>query len=381
MKRNRRGVALLITLGMVVLIAVMAMSFHDQMAMRLAEAKMGALDAEAQALARSGAALGKLLLKLDSRQYQWFHQDENGGVTADDSDSEAKASNEVLDRVYKMLAATRHDGLPMENGSLAIDLVDENAKINLNKATEIHLVSLFQAVGLKRSKRLELLGETVEEDISREAAASVLTWRGWRRPGGADDTYYQNLKPPYAMRNGPYEMPEELMLVKDISPLNFFGTPEEAQAPNPEAASAGDEKKNKATDIDPSPGPNGEKKERKKVQGIGPLLTVWGDGRINANNASRAVLKVTPGVMDSPERERIVTELIKHRPFRSPGELTALLSIAGPQLGAAAGAAMKVTTDVVRVRAVGIRGVRRRTVEVVFVRKNKDVRTVFYRED
>lgn len=371
---DRRGVALLIVLGMVVLIAAMAISFHDQMAMRLAEAKMGALDAEATALARSGATLGKLLLKLDARPYQWFHQAENGGTVEEGSDSESKASNEVLDRVYKLLAATRKDGMPMDAGSLAIDLVDENAKINVNKATEAHLVNLFSAVGLKRAKKLELLGETVDEDISRETAASVLNWRGWRRPGGADDTYYQKQTPPYQMRNGPYEMPEELLLVKDITPLNYFGTPEEAPAPPPVE---GAEEKPKE-DLDPK---TGEKKAKKKVQGIGPLLTVWGDGRINANNATRAVLKVVPGVMDAPNREQIITELIKRRPFRSDAELKSLLGMAGPQLGAAAGAQMKVTTDVVRVRATGIRGVRRRTVEVVFLKRNRDVRTVFYRED
>lgn len=377
MRRDRRGVALLITLGMVVLIAAMAISFHDQMAIRLAEAKMGALDAEATALARSGATLGKMLLKLDGRQYQWFHQGENGGAVEPGSDSEAKASNEVLDRVYKLLAATRKDGIPMEAGALAIDLVDENARINVNKATEQHLVNLFAAVGLKRAKKLELLGETVDEDISREAAASVLNWRGWRRPGGADDTYYQKQKPPYQMRNGPYELPEELMLVKDITPLCYYGTPEEAPA-QPVAEGTEADAKPKDEEIDPR---TGEKKKKKKVQGIGPLLTVWGDGKVNANNASRAVLKVVPGVMDSPAREQIVTEIIKRRPFRSASELQGVLGLAGPQLAAAAGAQLKVTTDVVRVRAVGIRGVRRRAVEVVLLRRNKDVRTVFYRED
>lgn len=370
---DRRGVALLITLGMVVLIAAMAISFHDQMAIRLAEAKMGALDAEAAALARSGATLGKLLLKLDARPYQWFHQGENGGTVEEGSDSEGKASNEVLDRVYKLLAATRKDGMPVEGGALAIDLVDENAKVNLNKATEQHLVALFSAVGLKRAKKLELLGETVDEDISREAAASVLNWRGWRRPGGADDTHYQKQTPPYQMRNGPYELPEELMLVKDITPLNYFGTPEEAPAPPTEE---GEEKPKE--ELDPK---TGEKKAKKKVQGIGPLLTVWGDGRINANNATRAVLKVVPGLMEAPNREQIITELIKRRPHRSDAELKSLLAMAGPQLAAAAGAQMKVATDVVRVRATGIRGARRRTVEVVFLRRNRDVRTVFYRED
>lgn len=368
---DRRGVALLITLGMVVLIASMAMSFHDQMSLRLAEAKMGALDAEALALARSGVTLGRLLVKLDVRPYQWFHQDEGGGAPAEDSDSENKSGSEVLDRVYRLLAATRRDGLPLDGGQLAIDLVDENAKVNVNKATEIHLVSLFQAVGLKRTKTLELLGETVEEDISREAAASVLNWRGWRRPGGADDVYYQARKPPYIMRSGPYELPEELMLVKDITPLNFHGTPEEAPAPaNSEAPADQDQEKEKE-----------KEKEKKKVQGIGPLLTVWGDGRVNANNASRAVLKVVPGLMESPAREQIVAGLIKRRPFRSDGELRGALGLAGPQLAAAAGVALKVTTDVVRVRATGIRGVRRRTVQIVFSRKNRDVRTVFYREE
>ena len=368
--------ALLITLGLIVLIASMAMSFHDQMSLRLAEAKMGALDAEALSLARSGATLGKLLLKLDARPYTWFHQDEGGGAQSEDSEAETRAGSEILDKVYRMLAATRRDGFPLEGGSLALDLIDENAKVNINKVTEPQLVNLFFGVGLKRTKKLELLGENVEEDISREAAASVLNWRGWRRPGGADDTYYQNQKPPYIMRGGPFEMPEELMLVKDITPLNFFGTPPDDTTTPGKGAEAIEPEKSEKKD-----GASPKEKERKRVQGIGPLLTVWGDGRINANNASRAVLKVVPGLAESPQRELIISEMMKRRPFKSDGELRGIIGTAGPQQSATAGATLKVSTDVIRVRAIGIRGIRRRTVDIVLQRKNREVRTVFYKED
>lgn len=374
MIRDRRGVALLLVMGMVILIASMAMSFHDQMALRLAEAKMGALDAQATALARSGVTLGKLLLKLDVRPYQWFHQDEAGGAS-DDSDGENKTPVEPLDKIYQLLAATRRDGLPLEGGQLSIDLIDENARVNINKASEQHLAALFQIAGLKRIKKLEIYGENAEEDISREAAASVLNWRGWRRPGAADDTYYQTLKPPYVMRSAPFEVTEELMLVKDITPLAFYGNMDESAGASSVTSSV--EGADKPAD-DKKPV---DDKPKKKVQGIGPLLTVWGDGRVNANNATRAVLSVVPGLMESPTRELAIAELIKRRPFRSDGELRAALALAGPQQGAAAGAGLKVGSDVVRVRATGILGRRRRTVDVVLVRKNRQVRVVYYRED
>jgi hypothetical protein len=88
-----------------------------------------------------------------------------------------------------------------------------------------------------------------------------------------------------------------------------------------------------------------------------------------------------PGLMESPAREQVIDQLIRKRPFRSTGEVQGVVGLAGPQLGGAAGAMLKVSTDLVRVRATGILGLRRRTVTAVLSRKNRQLRTLFYREE
>lgn len=371
-RRSRRGVALLIVLGMVVLISALAISFHDQMSARLVEAKMGAFDAEALALARSGAALAKQLFKADQRAYTWFHQDEGGGTVAEDSDAGNRADNEILDRVYRLLAATRAEGMPFEEGSLSVDLVDENAKINVNRVDKQVLVNLFTSVGLKRKKRLDIYGEDVEEDISQEVAVSILNWRspeGQKQAPGALDDYYLGRTPPYKSRSGPFETVEELLLVKDITPLSFHGT-------------EGIEKNETQQLLEKEKAAASGKETPKPVTGLATLVTVYGDARVNINNAPRGVLRVTPGLMENPAREALIQALMERRPFKSPGELSGILSSSGnPALAAAATARAKVKSDVVRVRASGIRGPRRRTVEAVYSRRGNVVRTLFYRED
>src|SRR5438477_529192 len=71
-RRCRRGMAMLLVLSITIVLSIMALAFHDEMAQRLIAARMTALDLEAQALARGGIGLVKAIFLKDQRGYTFF---------------------------------------------------------------------------------------------------------------------------------------------------------------------------------------------------------------------------------------------------------------------------------------------------------------------
>jgi general secretion pathway protein K len=97
-----------------------------------------------------------------------------------------------------------------ENGAVTnAGLVDEERKININKAGVPVLASL-----------IELAGE-VEAATAAGIAACIVDWRDPDDnvlPNGAENAYYQSLSVPYSCRNDSFQLPEELRLVRGVTP-------------------------------------------------------------------------------------------------------------------------------------------------------------------
>ena len=117
--------------------------------------------------------------------------------------------------------------------------VDESRKINLNTADKETLERLF---------RIVLGGDEVE---AQDLAASIIDWRDADSEltsplGSAEDSYYRNLNTPYEAKDADFEVLDELALVKGVDAQSF------AQ--------------------------------------LMDYVTVYGDGLVNVNTASTAVL-------------------------------------------------------------------------------------------
>lgn len=118
-------------------------------------------------------------------------------------------------------------------------LIDEERKININKATIPVLERLFRIV----------LG--LDEAQAQGLAASIVDWRDDDSEtvlpfGSAEDPYYRNLHYPYEAKDAEFEIPEELLLVKGMTPEAFSK--------------------------------------------IKDYITIYGSGKVNINTASSAVL-------------------------------------------------------------------------------------------
>jgi hypothetical protein len=120
----------------------------------------------------------------------------------------------------------------------AYGMVDEESKININKADMKTLTSLMQVV----------LGADATD--AQNLAASLIDWRDADSAvliplGSAEDAYYRNEKYPYEAKDAPFEVLEEVLLVKGFN-ANVF-------------------------------------------EKLKNCITIYGSGRININTAGRVV--------------------------------------------------------------------------------------------
>lgn len=118
-------------------------------------------------------------------------------------------------------------------------LIDEERKININTAEEEVFMRLFQNV------------VSLDKESAAELAYCIIDWRDkdslLEHPSyGAEDSYYKSLKYPYESKDAEYEVLEELLLVKGVN--------------------------------------------REIFDKVKDYLTVYSEGKVNINTASKEVL-------------------------------------------------------------------------------------------
>ena len=129
--------------------------------------------------------------------------------------------------------------MALGEGNFSVGIVDEERKVNINKASREILKNLFE------------MAAELEPDEAGALADSVIDWRDEDdEPGdeGAEDWYYSTLHPPYSCKNADFETIEELFLVKGVTHEIF--------------------------------------------DCVRDLITVYGDGAVNINTADEKVLRI-----------------------------------------------------------------------------------------
>jgi hypothetical protein len=142
-------------------------------------------------------------------------------------------------------------------GNFQYTITDEGGKMNLNTATMDQLRNIFSNAGVK----------TEEIDTIVD---SIFDWRDaddLHMLNGAEEDYYQSLDRPYSCKDGPFDLPEELLLVKGVTPEILYGS--------------------KAND------------KEEAVDGVGKYFTVYGSGLINRWTASKVLLETIYGPVET----------------------------------------------------------------------------------
>jgi general secretion pathway protein K len=215
---TERGMALIMTLTVIVLLMTAGLHLNRQVRRTLETAATQRDQLIMNEMARSGVHAAMAVLIKD-------RQDSEA-----DSLLEDWASEEAMAAVM--------EALPFETGSLKVTITDERAKIQVNALVDFPDGRQFNAeqhaIWERFAKRL-LDAYTLLEEVEMaetDTATIINSVKDWLDRGdddaitglsGAESDYYEDLDPPYACKNGPFSHLDEVSLVKGVTPELFFG--------------------------------------------------------------------------------------------------------------------------------------------------------------
>lgn len=188
---DQRGVALVLTLLVVVLLSALILDFDFRTRLDVRAAGNFRDDTRAYLLAGSAVDAARAILQEDNPSY------------------------DGLDELW----ATPMPQVPVADGTITVVVTDETGKLDLN--------TLLTGNGEPDAKRVavyrRLLEQVVDPDDSDvdELVDTVLDWMDPgldARPRGAEADYYRGLDPPYVPRDGLLRGFDELDLVKGYTP-------------------------------------------------------------------------------------------------------------------------------------------------------------------
>jgi general secretion pathway protein K len=283
---RERGIALILVLGALTILAVMLTDFQDETSSELGSALSARDGLKAEYAARSAVQLSRLLIASEPTIRKaiaplfmlmggpppqipvWNFADQVLGAFNDSAG---------LQRFSALASVNMEKGkkLGMEGAGFDIEIIDEDSKIDLNNAwrdplTQTRLAaSILGLIGPLQfeplftardgdgqySDRLQICSAIVDwADSNQDAMSCDLRTQNGPSTGG-EDAFYQMLDQPYFRKNAPYDSLEELHMVRGVSD-DFW-----------------------SNFVDPDPNMPGRRN-----------VTVWGTGKINVNTANAQTL-------------------------------------------------------------------------------------------
>jgi general secretion pathway protein K len=276
--QSESGVALIISLLVVVLLMVMASEFSHYVGTELKVVTNFKEEMERYYLAEAGVyqALAEIAGEVD------FHYlDENGHLKFGKLRSQPQPEEKPENASQEVNATEPPNEIPLGRGTFSYTIEDEERKLNINLVSRQVLVELLTLSG-------------VEDQMTRDTIAdSIIDWRDPDHNhllNGAEDDYYETLDPPYEAKDANFDTLEELLLVKGMTREILYGTDLNSPSQNK------DEKKPTYT-------------------GIAQYLTTDSSGQININTASEPVIRAR---YKSKTADLLLDERKKEGYFKQP---------------------------------------------------------------
>ena len=342
----RSGIALIIVMLVILVLAVLAGGFAYSVKVETTLARNASHDQDFEWLGRSGVELARFVLaqQIPNEPYDSLNQKWAGGPMG---------TNEALANVS--LTDVR-----LGPGTLNVNIVDCERKLNINIADPSRL-----------GRALQLCG--VDATEAGQISDSILDWidrDDQPRLSGAESDYYLSLTPPYQAKNGPLDDLSELMLIRGVVPELFTGT-DLSQIDVPRSVTG------RALVVNKYTGPI-------YTNALRDIFTTTSVRAVNINTASALVLQTVLGV-DGAAAQAIVmyragldgqegTE--DDAPFRIPTQIASVAAVPQPVLQAL-GQFLSVRSTVFEVEVTVDIGGQKRTMAALVSRANmRDVRTL-----
>lgn len=350
-RQARSGIALIIVMLVIVVLAVLAGGFAYSVKVETTLARNASHDYDYEWLGRSGVELARYVvaqqMNVPNEPYDALNQKWAGGPMG---------TNDAL-------AAVSLTDVRLGPGTFTVKLTDCERKVNINAASPPIL-----------AQALKLVGVDVTE--ASQVSDSILDWidpDDQPRPNGAESEYYLSLAPPYQAKNGPLDDLTELMLIRGVTPDMFHGT-DLSQIDVPRSVTG------RALMVNKYNGPI-------YTNALKEIFTTTSARFVNLNTASALVLQTVLGV-DGPTAQAIINRRAgvdgqdgteDDTPFRGVGELAsvpginpaAIQQLAQSQTLNVRSAVFEVAVDV------DIGGQKRTMVALIYRLNARDVRTLY----
>jgi len=261
-RHSRRGIALIIVMISICVLAILAGGFAYSMKVETKLARNVNSEAQLEWLGRSGVEYCRWILseqlRIPGEPYDALNQIWAGGPGG------IATTNSALMDVQREVT--------LGAGSFTWKITDLERKFNINTAPEPILQQALMLMGVDAGQMTPIIN-------------CILDWidpDDNPRMQGAESDYYQSLQPPYLAKNGPIDDMSELLLIKNITPELYWGA---ACTNHPPAAFQ--QRANYFA---------GGAAISTVNSGLVDLFTPLSSGRVNLNTASPDVLQLIPGV-------------------------------------------------------------------------------------
>lgn len=230
--RNKKGVVLIFVLWVLSFLAVLAVNLGYGIRQKMTFMKRIEARSLAQHTVEGGikVAVALLLNDLQRNQFQYTAAAKAFRHNNPSRFADIRMDGGSCEISYPV-------GTPSTTQDKMFGVVDEESKINVNTADKLTLQSIITQVLV------------IDDNYAEKLAEAIYDWRQLGESeikGFTGDDYYSSLKFPYPKKSLPFELPDELLLVKGM--------------------------------------------DRPKYDILKNFLTVYGNGQVNINTASRQVL-------------------------------------------------------------------------------------------
>jgi general secretion pathway protein K len=263
---GERGMALLLTLFVTIILAVVVLEFNYLIRVHATLSGNLVDDLQTQAAARRGIETAKALLLND------LSADTEEGILADTLQEEW--ASEITCKTSSAVAEVR--------------VTDEMSKLNLNSLVKDSLSETqIESVNQDMVDSVKYLFELL--DIDPNLVDGIVDWvdeNDQEEPFGAENEYYESLEAPLKCKDGPLDSIEELLLIKGFDSKMLYGDEE-----NP---------------------------------GLAAFVTVFGDakGSVNINTADE---KALAAILKSEAAAQTIVDAREDDPFETSADIAARL--------------------------------------------------------
>ena len=262
LRKTPDAIALIIVMVTVFVLTALVGAFALSMKVEMKLARNATSETELEWLGRSGVELAKYVLALQlnapQEQYDSLNQVWAGGPGS------ALTSNSPLNSIslkdHKLGA-----------GTYSVRIVDLERKFNINASVSSLdiLNQAFIMMGVDAGEYPQITS-AIQDWVDTDEDEHI---------GGAETSFYQTLTPPYLAKNGPIDDITELLLIKGITPIMFWGSGS-SNAPQVMVA----EPQNSFSQTSLS-----------NTVGLVDLFTPISSGYLNLNTISAQTLQLFPG--------------------------------------------------------------------------------------